>query len=172
VFLTVVNPRPVVVRLTIEEKDVHLLKPGANGTARVLFNPDRKLPARVTKLATVPAAPGKYDAVVTLDLGPGDDSLMPGMACSVKFVPYSKKDVLVVPASAVHEEGDKYVVHLARKNGKPQTREVRPGRTEGENTEILSGLQEGEEILLERPGQKASKSGKGSAADDDEGADQ
>jgi RND family efflux transporter MFP subunit len=172
VFLTVVNPRPVVVHLTIEEKDVHLLKPGSKGTARVLFNPDRKLPARVTKLATVPAAPGKFDAVVTLDLGRGDDPLMPGMACSVKFVAYSKKDALVVPAKAVHEEDDKYVVHVARKNGKPQTREVTPGRTEGEHTEILAGLQEGEEILLERPGQQASKKGQGAAPDKAEGADQ
>jgi multidrug efflux pump subunit AcrA (membrane-fusion protein) len=172
VFLTVVNPRPVVVHLTIEEKDVHLIKPGAAGTARVLFNPDRKLQARVTKLATVPAAPGKYDAVVALDLGRGDDTLMPGMACSVKFVAYSKKDALVVPAKAVHEEGDKYVVHVARKDGKPQTREVTPGRTEGEQTEILSGLQQGEEILLERPGQQASKKGQGAAPDQEGGADQ
>src|SRR5262249_16665974 len=91
-FLPVVNPRPVVVNLAMDEKNVHLIKPGAAGTARVLFNPDRKLPARVTKLATVPATPGKYDAVVALDLGRGDDTLMPGMACSVRFVAYSKKD--------------------------------------------------------------------------------
>jgi HlyD family secretion protein len=171
VLLTVVNPRPVVVHLTIDEKDVHLLKPGAMGTAKVLFNPDRKLPARVTKLATVPTTPGKYDAVVALDLGPKDEPLMPGMACSVKFVPYSKKDALVVPSKAVHEEDDKYVVHVARKNGKPETREVTPGRTEGEQTEVLSGLREGEEILVERPGPKGSKKVQGPAPEKEGGVD-
>jgi multidrug efflux pump subunit AcrA (membrane-fusion protein) len=172
VFLTVVNPRPVVVHLTIEEKDVHLLKPGAKGTARVPFNPDRKLPARVSKLATVPSTPGKYDAVVALDLGREDDALMPGMACSVRFVPYAKEDALVVPAKAIHEEDDGYVVYLAQKDGKPQKRAVTPGRTDGESTEILSGLREGDEILLERPGAKASKKGQTPAAEKEGGAEQ
>jgi HlyD family secretion protein len=171
VLLTVVNPRPVVVHLTIDEKDVHLLKQGAVGTAKVLFSPDRKLPARVIKLATVPTTPGKYDAVVALDLGPKDDPLMPGMACSVKFVPYSKKDALVVPAKAVHEEDDRYVVHVARKNGKPETREVTPGKTEDGQTEILSGLREGEEIFVERPGPKASKKAEGPAEEKTGGVD-
>ncbi len=172
VFLTVVAPRPAVVYLTIDEKDVYLLKLGAKGTAKVLFDPDRKLSARVTKLATVPSTPGKYDAVVALDLGAGDDRLMPGMGCSVKFVPYSKKDALVVPSKAVHEEDDKYVVYLARTDGKPQTREVTPGRSEGGQTEILAGLREGEEIFLERPGPKGSKKGQGAAPAKEEGGDQ
>jgi multidrug efflux pump subunit AcrA (membrane-fusion protein) len=169
VFLTVVNPRPVVVHLTIDEKDVHLLKPGTKGTAKLLVSPDRKVPARVSKLAAVPTAPGKYAAVVALDLGPDDAQLMPGMACAVKFVPYSRKDALAVPSRAVHEEDDRYVVYVAQKGGKPQAREVTPGRTDGDNTEILSGLREGEEILLERPGAKGSKMGPGSAPESKEG---
>jgi multidrug efflux pump subunit AcrA (membrane-fusion protein) len=172
VFMTVVNPRPVVVNLSIEEKDVHLIRPGAAGTAKVLFNPDRKLQARVTKLATVPATPGKYEAVVALDLGRGDDSLMPGMACSIKFKAYSKKDALVVPAKAVHEGDDKSFVYVANKNGKPEERAVTPGHTEGEHTEILAGLREGEEILLEHPDFPSSKKGQGAAPDKAEGADQ
>ncbi len=166
VILTVVNPRPVVVHLTLDEKDVHLLKPGTKGTAKLLVNPDRKIPARVTKLATVPTTPGKYAAVVALDLGADDAQFMPGMACSVKFAPYSKKDALVVPARAVHDEDDKQIVYVARKGAKPEAREVRIGKTEGDQTEIVSGLREGEEILLERPGAKGSKKGPGAAADE------
>jgi HlyD family secretion protein len=172
VFLTVVKARPVLVHLSVEEKDVHLLKPGSRGTAKVLFNPDRKLPARVAKLSAVPTAPGKYDAQVVLELGPDEDNLMPGMACSVKFVPYSKKDALTIPAKALHEEDDKYVVYVARKNETPQTREVSPGRTDGELTEILSGLREGEEILVDRPGVKTAKKGGGAAPDTEGGVNQ
>jgi multidrug efflux pump subunit AcrA (membrane-fusion protein) len=152
VFLTVVKPRPVVVHLTVEEKDAYLIKPGLDGKARMLFHPDRKLAARVTKVSSVPAAPGKFDAQVVLDHRAMAD-LMPGMACSVKFVPYAKDEALVVPSAAVHDEDDRYVVHVA-KQGKPEKREVTPGRSNGEHTEILSGLQEGEEILVERPGAK------------------
>jgi HlyD family secretion protein len=154
VFLTVVKPRPVIVHLTLEEKDVHLLKPGSQGTAKLLFNPDRKLPAQVTKLSTVPSSPGKFDAVVVLGIEAADANLMPGMACSVKFVPYSKKEALTVPAKTIHEEDDKYIVYVAGKDGNHEKREVTPGRTEGDQTEILTGLQEGEEILLNRPSPK------------------
>jgi multidrug efflux pump subunit AcrA (membrane-fusion protein) len=171
VLMTVVSPRPVVVHLAIDEKDVHLFKPGARGTARALFNPERKLPARVVRVGPVPSAPGKYDAVVALDLGPKDEALMPGMAVSVKFMPYSKKDALLVPAKAVHEEDDRYVVHVAKKNGKPETREVTPGKTEDGQTEILSGLREGEEILVERPGPKALKKVEGPEPKKTGGAD-
>jgi RND family efflux transporter MFP subunit len=167
VFLTVVKPRPVVVHLSIEEKDVHLLKPGAKGTAKVLYDPDRKLPARVTKLATVPTAPGKYDAVVALDADEGQ--LMPGMGCTVKFVPYVKKDALTVPTKAVHEEDDRYVVYVARKDGKPETRQVTTGRADDGQTEILTGLSEGEEILLDRPGAAGSKKAAGAAPEKEEG---
>ena len=152
VFMTVVKPSPVVVHLTIEEKDVHLIKPGLAGKAKVLFRPDRKLAAKVTKLAPLPAAPGKFDAQVIFQPDGGD--LMPGMACSVKFVPYSKKEAITVPTSSIHEDDDKSFVYVVDKKGKQHERAVTTGQVDGDNTEILSGLREGEEILLERPGEK------------------
>jgi multidrug efflux pump subunit AcrA (membrane-fusion protein) len=165
VFLTVVKTRPVVVHLSIEEKDVHLLKPGLAGRAKMLVNPDRKLAARVTKLSHVPASPGKYEAQVVLDVDPNEAKLMPGMACTVKFVPYARQDALVVPATSVHEENDLNVVYVVGKSGKQETRTVTPGRSDGEQTEILSGLREGDEVLVERPGQKRTESTKGPAAE-------
>src|SRR5262249_14105894 len=118
VFLTVVKARPLLVHVTVDEKDVYLVKPGLKGTARLPFNPDRKLPARVTKVAAVPAAPGKFDAQLALDLGPDDANLAPGMACTVKFVPYSKKDAITVPTESIQEEDDKSFVYVAGRDNK------------------------------------------------------
>ena len=153
VFLTVVKPNPVVLHLTVEEKDVYLVKPGLEGKAKVLFHPNHKILAKVTKLLPIPAAPGKFDAQVSLQLAAADADLMPGMACSVKFVPYSKKEAIAVPSSAVHEEDDQNFVYVVDKKGKQHKREVTVGHIEGDNTEILSGLRAGEEIL-ERPSDK------------------
>jgi HlyD family secretion protein len=149
VFLTVVKPRPLRVRLTVEEKEVHLLKVGLAGKAKVPFDPDRKLIARVVAVEPVPVAPGKYEARVALDLAGKGPELVPGMGCSITFVPYAKKDALVVPAKAVTEEDDKHFVTVVHKDGKKERREVTPGRTQGGQTEILSGLREGEEVLPE-----------------------
>jgi multidrug efflux pump subunit AcrA (membrane-fusion protein) len=153
IFLTVVKARPVVLHLTIDEKDVHLVKVGLQGKAKLPFQPDRKLPAKVTKLAGVPATAGKFDALVEMETDAADALLMPGMACSVKFVPYSKSNAIAVPAKCIHEEDDRYFVYMYTKGGKEEKRDVTPGRTGGEQTEILAGLREGEEILLERPTQ-------------------
>jgi HlyD family secretion protein len=154
VFLTVVKPRPVVVHVTIDEKDVYLIKAGLEGKAKVPFHPERRLSARVSKLAAVPASPGKFDADVALELGADDADLLPGMACSIHFVPYSKQDAIVVPSRAIYEEADKYFVDVLGKKGQPEKREVTPGRADGDHTEITDGLRSGEEIFVERPAAK------------------
>lgn len=155
VFMTIVKPGPVVVRLTIDEKDASLVKPGLEGKAEIVFNPDAKLAAKVTKIALVPVAPGKFEAVANVE---GEKTALPGMACTVKLVPYAKKDAIAVPASAVFEEDDVHFVHVVNQQGKDAKREVRTGRTSGGRTEILSGLKAGEEILLEKPGESKTPS--------------
>jgi multidrug efflux pump subunit AcrA (membrane-fusion protein) len=150
VFLTVIKHRPLYLRLTVEEKDAYLVKPGLQGKAKVLFNPDSKVSATVRKISPLPSAPGQFEAVVALGLDEGNEALLPGMACSVKFVPYAKKDAVAVPAAAVYEEDDRYFVQVVHKNGKREERAVTPGRTFKEQTEIVSGLRAGEQISLDR----------------------
>ena len=160
VFMTILSPRPTLVRLQVDEKDLHLVKLGLEGKAQMTFDPERKLPARVLKVAGVPASPGKFEALVKLDPGQATD-LMPGMGCTVKFVPYSKKDAVVVPAAAVFEEDDKNFVEVM-KDGKREHRPVTVGRSNDGHTEILQGLRSGEEILLERSTEKKASPAAGS----------
>lgn len=154
VFMSVVKARPLLVRLAIEEKDVHLVKPGLEGKARMVFHPDVKLPARVTKLSAVPTAPGKFEAVVALVIDDRAD-LVPGMACTVRFVPYAKKEAFVVPASTVVEDDDQHFVEVCE-GGKCVRRTVTAGRSHDGQIEILEGLRAGEEIRLEPDGGKKS----------------
>jgi HlyD family secretion protein len=145
-LMTVVKPRPLLLRLTIEEKDAYLIKPGLQGKAQVTFLPDLKLKASVATISRVPIAPGQYEALVAVDLG-GIEEMMPGMACSVKFVPYSRKEALAVPATAVFEEDDKQFVTVVHAGGKKERREVTTGKTANDLIEIVTGLREGEEIV-------------------------
>jgi HlyD family secretion protein len=154
VFMTIVSPQPSLVRLQVDEKDLHLLTPGLEGKAQMVFDPQRKLPAQVTNIARVPAAPGKFEILVSLKPGQADD-LMPGMACTVKLVPYAKKQAVVVPAAAVFEEDDRTFVEVM-KDGKHEERTVTVGHTHDGQTEIRTGLRPGEEILLERFTEKKS----------------
>lgn len=59
-----------------------------------------------------------------------------------------KENVLSVPKEAIHKDGSKYYVYLM-KDGESVAREIETGITDGVYTEVVSGLSEGDEIMVE-----------------------
>jgi len=156
VFMTIVSPRPLFVRASVEEKDLHFLKPDIKGNAVPVGYPDLKLPARVTQVSYVPHTPGNFEARFAIDAVSGHDMIKPGMACKIKFTGYKKEDALLAQSTAVFsEDGDEdaHYVYLAGK-GSPQKQTVEIGKKSGGKTEILAGLKEGDEILTSKPENK------------------
>jgi HlyD family secretion protein len=154
VVATIVKPRPVFVRASVEEKDVQYLKPGLAGKVTPTAFPDLKLPATVADFSTVPIASGTFEAKLKIALDKEPDVLMPGLACSVKLIAYQKEDALTVPSGAVFaDDGDEEhsYVYLVGKDGKHEKRPVTVGKKTAAKTEILQGLQAGDEILTEKP---------------------
>ncbi len=98
-------------------------------------------------------AAGTFDARISLgDLK--EPSLMPGMACTVKVTSYQKADALTVPAEAVFSDDsdeDVHFVYVQHKDDKSAKVYVTTGKKSGTRLEILEGLREGDEILLEKP---------------------
>src|SRR5262249_37143916 len=101
--------------------------------------------------------PGKFEAMIDVDLDDDKSAIRPGMACSVKFTPYRKDDALTVPSGAVFADDTadepSHYVHLARadKDGKHPRRPVKTAKRASGKTEILEGLAEGDEILTSKP---------------------
>jgi multidrug efflux pump subunit AcrA (membrane-fusion protein) len=120
-------------------------------------DPDRRLPARLTGILPVPREAGKFEALVAVDLDPDQRAIRPGMACTVKLVPYRKDGALTVPATAVFDDdsGDSFTrfVYLARPDASRNhpKRAIKTGKTVEGKTEILDGLSLGEEILTSKP---------------------
>lgn len=152
IVMTVVPDVALRLRLDLPEAHVHHVRPGLEGSASPAAFPDAELPAAVESVSRVPVAPGIFDAVVELEGSEHLERLVAGMACTVELVPYSSGDALTVPNGAIHEESDVTVVWLqGRDGGAPVKRRVRTGKTDGTRTEILDGLEEGDEVLLEKP---------------------
>jgi multidrug efflux pump subunit AcrA (membrane-fusion protein) len=154
VFITIVRARPLFVRATVEEKELHLVRPGSKAKAIPTADPDLKLPARIEQVTPVPVSHGSFEAKVHVDLGDQAQAVMPGMACTVKLTPYAKPDALTAPASAVFAEEldeDEHFVYFSGTDGQHEKRSVKVGKSAGGKTEILDGLKEGDEILLEKP---------------------
>ncbi len=159
VFMTIVAPRPVDIRATVNEKDLAALTQRAElkGLVTSTFDPARRLPARLSSVVPVPHEAGKFEAVIAVEIGADLALLKPGMACSIKFVPYRKDDALTVPATAVFEEDSddslSHYVYLARadRNTRYPRHRVTTGKTAQGKTEIIAGLAEGDEILTAKP---------------------
>jgi multidrug resistance efflux pump len=160
VFLTVVAPRPVLVRALVDEKELHHLagRDELKGRATPAVDASLSLPARLSRLVSVPREAGKFEVLAEVEPGPDAAIIKPGMACTLRFATYRAASALSVPASAVADEDaeDGSVVHVVyvpakEKDGKPQRRVVKAGKSAGGRTEILSGLHAGEQVFSSKP---------------------
>ncbi len=93
------------------------------------------------------AQTGMY--TVRVSVPNSDDKLKVGMFADVVLMTdRSAKNVAAVPAKAVLQEDEGYFVYVA--NGtEAEKREIVPGVSDGEYTEVKSGLDEGEKVVVD-----------------------
>ncbi len=73
--------------------------------------------------------------------------LKPQMTADVQIFIQKKQNIVLAPSEAIKQRrGASEVVVL--KDGKPEVREVKTGLTDSDNTEILSGLQSGDTLVV------------------------
>ncbi|HJT24767.1 MAG TPA: HlyD family efflux transporter periplasmic adaptor subunit [bacterium] len=74
-----------------------------------------------------------------------------GMTANVLFYVSEKKNVLTIPSEAVSQIGKEAFVLVpgAKSGDKPALRPIKTAETDGRETEVVSGLNEGDKILVE-----------------------
>ena len=151
VVMTVVEPRPMHIRATASESLLADLRPSIKATAVPTGYPDIKLPAAVDRVSDIPTSPGVFDARLRLEAMDRTKGIAPGMTCKVKIVTYLKKDALCVPPSTIvtDELDEQKQTVKVLKDGKTTVRPVTVGKKTDKQVEILDGLSEGEQVLLE-----------------------
>lgn len=73
---------------------------------------------------------------------------LPGMNASLTIIVDQAQDVLMVPASAIQSEGFESVVEVLGDDGSTEKVVVQTGLTDGTNTEITEGLEEGQTVIV------------------------
>jgi multidrug efflux pump subunit AcrA (membrane-fusion protein) len=73
---------------------------------------------------------------------------VPGMNATVTIIVDQVQDVLYVPASAIQTEGRTSVVTIQNDDGSTTRQTVETGLTNGTNTEITNGLEEGQTVII------------------------
>jgi Cu(I)/Ag(I) efflux system membrane fusion protein len=84
---------------------------------------------------------------VRLEVDDTGNDLKPEMFTDVELVTDSAP-ALVVPDDAVVDAGERHIVFLDRGEGRYEPREVKVGTRAGKRLEVLSGLAEGDRVVV------------------------
>jgi RND family efflux transporter MFP subunit len=154
---TMVSMEPLYVEAFIDEADVASVKEGQVAVITMDAYPGREFKGEVYMISPVVLG-GKQEArtfEVRTRLKDKDAVLKPGMSADVEIITESIESALVIPSQAVMEkEGGQYV--FVKKGGRARLRAVKTGRSNWTNTEALSGIKEGDEVIVnpDAPGLK------------------
>ncbi len=142
--VTEANPA---VTINITEIDIPKISMGDKATIRVDAFPDKSFTGQVTsinKVGTVSSGVTTYPVVVNIDTAAS--YLLPNMAADTTIITETKNNVLKIPSSAIKTE-DGVTTVTVLKNGNPETIEIETGISSDTETEIVSGISSGEEIV-------------------------
>ena len=131
----------------VPESQAALLRPGAKVQARSPAVPGTTFNGTVQALLPEVNA-GTRTLKARMQLANPGRRLVPGMFVTMEFMDTRPGKVLMVPSDAIIATGKRTVVLLAEANGHFQPVEVRPGLESNGQTEIRSGLQAGQRVVV------------------------
>jgi multidrug efflux pump subunit AcrA (membrane-fusion protein) len=154
-FITIIDLSRLEVDTYVDETDIGKVKVGQEATFTVASYPDKDFKGQV--MAIYPKAIIQDNVVyyVTIISFENPEGLLrPEMTATVNISLQKKENVLTVPNGAIRREGGKKVVFVMQ-NNQLIKREIKTGWKDPSYTEVLSGLNEGERVVIgEIPGEK------------------
>ena len=150
-FLTIIDLKRLEVRAYVDETDISKVTEGQKAEFTVDTYPGTAFEGVVR--AIYPKAElidnvVNYDVIIDISDRKGK-ILRPEMTTTVNLLSESLADVIAIPNKAItHKDGDDLVTIL--KNGKPEERKVTTGVKTKLLTQIVSGLAENEQLIINK----------------------
>jgi RND family efflux transporter MFP subunit len=146
--ITLVDTSEIEIRGFIDEIDIAVVQLGQEADILLDALPDEELKGRVTfvsPLGTTLMGVVSYPTIIALQ-NPVE-GLKDGMTATAKVVIERRDDVLLIPNRAIRgtTENPMVVVYV---DGQQEERDITLGLSDGTNTEVLSGLEEGDEVVI------------------------
>lgn len=139
------------VECAVDEADFAEVRTGQAVRITAEAFPGREFPGVVERVNPSAQTENNITAIkVRVRILPGAKlNLLPGMNASCEFITLSIPDTLVVPSQSVQRDGGKTTVRVKGSDPlKPVVREVELGETGNDGVQVLSGLKEGEEVVV------------------------
>lgn len=143
-LLTVEDQRRFRLEASVDEGDIHLIKPGQAVPVTLDSLPGAQFNGRVAQI--VPAAdPASRSFIVKVEL-PADSRLRSGLFGRA-HIARGQRQAILVARSAVVERGQLQGVYVVGEDQVATLRYITLGQTAGELVEALSGVQGGERVV-------------------------
>lgn len=131
----------------VPEAQAALLRPGARVVARTPAVPGTAYEGKVQALLP-DVNIGTRTMKARIELSNPGQRLAPGMFVTMQFTDMRAQKSLLVPSEAVIQTGKRTVVMLAEDNGRFRPVQVQAGAEAAGQTEIKSGLQAGQRVVV------------------------
>lgn len=129
------------------EQDIGQVRTGAKAKVRINAYPDKVFEGSVTYV--YPTVNAETRTVpVRVELPNPEQLLKPSMFAQVELPVGAKGEVVTVPTSAVIDSGTRRIVLIQAKEGRFEPREVKLGQRSDNYVEVLSGVKDGELVVV------------------------
>ena len=146
--VVVPNTAAMALESTVDEMTARSLKVELAGFASFTGRAEFSFPVKVSSVSAAPGLDGRYRVTLSSQF-PADIPLVAGMTASAQVIAYHKDAALTVPAKALNATDDGgWEVEIEEAEGKTKHVPVKRGMTFGDKVEILSGLEDGQSVIV------------------------
>ncbi len=135
--------------INLTEIDVPKIKIGDKATITFDAFVDKTFTGKVISIDTVGSVTSgvtNYPTVILLDTK--SNAILPNMGVSANIITNTKDDILLVSSSAIKTDSNGVNYVQVMKNGNPINQNVEIGLSSDSQTEIISGLREGDIVVI------------------------
>ncbi|HEX9385283.1 MAG TPA: efflux RND transporter periplasmic adaptor subunit [Anaerolineales bacterium] len=149
VLFKIIDPKALEVMANVTQEDYPLLKPGQSAEVYFDARPDVTVQGKVDRIVPklIEGDSPTYDIYISLAEVP--DGLVDGMTADTNVTIASRQGVLCLPRSVVHTSGDNSAMLQVWNGVETETKQVTTGLRGDASVEILSGLDEGEQVVVQ-----------------------
>lgn len=140
----------VFVKISVPENEIGKMKRGLNANIVVSALNNKQFSGTITNVSPVADAFARtYE--VKISVNNSDLELKPGMVCDVTMDITTEKELILIPYQAVtrDKDGNQYVFIVDRTQKRVKKQIIETGSYNGDNLEVLSGLNKGQTIVKE-----------------------
>jgi HlyD family secretion protein len=151
--ISLIDPSEIKMNGVIDEIDVPKVKLGQEAIVILDALPDKEVKGRITFISpesTTEMGVVFYKTTITLE-NP-DEELKDGMSATAEIIIEQHNDVLLIPNRAIQGSWENPHVEVVT-DEQIEKRQISIGLSDGIYTEVLSGLEEGEEVILPQASQ-------------------